>query len=204
MPRFLTIGYRRHWIVAIAVIVLTLVCLPAALRIRIDVSVDSLYPPGSEHSIQYQRARTQFGSDETLAIFASDPALFTAERLDTLQRLCDELQKLPLLERINSLFKTVDLRARGDTLDVSHSLRAVGHYPVAIDQARQEAVDNPLASGTLISRDGTALLILVHLDPRQLRAAGPETVSRRIEALIEPARGHFEHLFQIGGPAVDS
>src|SRR5262245_28433714 len=123
MPRFLTFGYRRHWIVAIAVIALTLVSLPAALRIRIDVSIDSLYPPGSEHAVQYQRARTQFGSDETLAIFAADPSLFTPSRLETLQRLCDELQKLPFVERVNSLFTTVDLRSHDDTLDVSAPLR---------------------------------------------------------------------------------
>src|SRR5262245_33167821 len=92
--------YRRRFVVLGVALLLSLPALVAAGRLRLDVSPEALIPAGTEARSARDEVRDRFGLPDAAAVFASDPALFTPQRLRALREVHDAISALPEVARV--------------------------------------------------------------------------------------------------------
>jgi predicted RND superfamily exporter protein len=201
--RFAVICWERWRLCLLLVAAISAAALPLAQKVRLDLGVESLYPSSSQAVADYERVRTAFGTDEVAAIHAEDPRLFTPDRLSTLGGIHKQLEQLPFVERIDSLFTLPDLRDEGGLISTAPVLARIPPTDAQAEQARQRAIANPLLRGQLVSADGTALMLILRLSP-EYRGMDVAEVTRQIENILTPHQQSFTRLFQAGDPFTQS
>lgn len=204
MWRILSFCYSRAPFVLPLCLLSALACLWLGRNLVVDVSTETLIPPGSKLLQEYAIVRGLFGSDRTAVVFASDPELFTAARLHRLRDLHTALAGLPFVERVDSLFSLPDIRDVGGSLESSPLLHAIPDDPAALAEKQRLASDNLLLRRNIISEDGCSTALTLYLRPDLAPDSAYERIHAEIEALLGPHLPHFAALFQSGGPAVQS
>ncbi len=220
MRRLLRFPYENAVVTIVALTLFTLGLGFVAWRVELDVSADQLLPRDSPLLEQYDRVRATFGSDSLAAVYVEDRDLFRIEKITLLRRLHDRLADLEGIERIESLFTVNRIKGKDGWLDVGPFLDPIPEDQASLDSLPREAAHNPLLSGRVISRDGTATLLTLYLsnstrtglsdtpDASAIQESDELAASREVFENIEEAIGEFESqfkiVFQIGSPALET
>ncbi|MGE9297388.1 MAG: efflux RND transporter permease subunit [Puniceicoccales bacterium] len=165
MQRLFKFCYDYAYAIFGIVLALTALSIWQAFNLNVSVSTESLIPKGSPLQQEYERVVDDFGSDQLALVYVEDPELFTPEKLELLKGLSKQLQKLPAVERVESLFSVSDIRSVNGWIDTSPLLRSIPSSQEAIDAKQAQAIDNPLMRRTIISDSGDATLITLYLAP---------------------------------------
>lgn len=203
MDGFFTLGLR-HKLLTFLFLALATVALGSGLgKLRIDTSFDSLISDSDPTKVAYEAIKKEFGSDNTTIIYVRDKDLWTEEKLLALESLSFALEDLPFVEKVESLFNVRSIRDREGEIDSSTVLDGVPTSAGELAQARSNALYSPLVVRNFISEDGTvtALNVNVIKDP-----AMPDFDRQAFEAInkaIEPVKGQFTEIFQVGPPRVN-
>lgn len=202
--RILSFGARRR----LASLIFLLVCSCAAAtglpRLAVDTGFNSLISDTHPDKAVYDRVSKEFGSDNATIVFLRDPELWSVGKLAALDRLHRRLEKLPFVERVESLFSLQSIREAEGELAAQALLPEVPKEQAEVERARDDALANPLFVGNFISKDGAATAI--NLTVREDRADDnfDRKATDAIEAALSPARGDFEQLFQVGPPRINA
>jgi len=195
---FVSVRYRVVTLLVLLLItVLTSLGLP---ELRVDTGLDSLISAHDPHKADYDKVTAEFGSDQQTVIYIRDAKLWTPERLAALESLHYALKQLPFVERLEDVF-TLQVIAGKDGAVASHVL--LKEAPSSIEtaqQAKQEALYNPLIKGSFVSADGesTAIVLAIRLDSHD-----PDFdyhAYAALEQVIASYQPHFDALFQMGAP----
>ena len=119
MRSLLVIGYKKATYVFLIVGLLTLYLGGKAGQIRVDGTPDGLMRQSGEEFEAYQNIRDKFGSDEVVAIYVQDEELSNPWKLAALKNLNTSLQKLPYVQRVDSLFTLPDISEEDGWVDFS-------------------------------------------------------------------------------------
>lgn len=194
MELFLRMVTRRAGWVLAAVLGLTLLAAwqivdfrTGELRLVVDSSVDSMI--SEEGRDYYEHVRRLFGSDEALVVVLAAEDIFTAEILGIVQRLTRRLQEIDGVHHVVSLANALNIRSRQGDLAIEPFIDEVPEDPEALARIRQEALDNPIYAGNLVSLDGRAtvlLVALVDMPERELLARG---VDRQVLRAVRAESG---------------
>jgi len=153
----------------------------------------------------YERFRQEFGGQRTLMIALRSPRLFTAEGLQFVRQVTDDIERVELVERVNSL-ATANIVASIPSTLVPSSSR--GKPPAADDpdddggievqpllddiiddtaaaRARDRVLDDPLLRGDVVSEDGTVTAIVVTFDEDRIDEVRGRVIDE-IHQLIDP------------------
>jgi hydrophobe/amphiphile efflux-3 (HAE3) family protein len=160
-----------------------------ALLLGVDPSVDDMLPQGDEGRLYYDHVRRLFGSDETLVVALADDDVFTAENLRRIQELTRRLQELEGVHHVVSLANALNIRSRGEDLAIEPFIEAVPDDPAELARIRREALDNPIYAGNLVSRDGRATVLVVHLMDLPERELLEQNLDRQILRAARAAAG---------------
>lgn len=173
------------------------------LRLQLDSSLNRLMPDDDDDRRFYEKIRQRFGSDDTLIVaFAADP-LFTYENMRRVVRITDRIEALDGISRVVSLATALNIRGKDGDLRIEPFLAELSDDPVTLDAIRAEALENPVYQGNLVSRDGRATAIVIHvgnMTERQFQASGLEEA---IVGITEEERGDAE-VWITGTPAIKS
>ncbi len=200
MQRFMRLAYAHPWVVVLTLAVITAASLFLARGLRLDPSVDGMMTDDPEARAIYARTVETFGTDQVTVICLRDPDLFDPDRLALIDELAYQLEGLPGVVRVESLFSAADFRDDQGTLRSGPLMR---QPPADRDEARAilaQALENPLVAGNLLSRDGTTTSVNVFIEPDQDDPQFYETLAASIETLLAPCQGRFEEAFQLGNP----
>ncbi len=182
---YLRMVTRRAGWVLVAVLGLTLLAASQVfdlrtgeLRLVVDPSVDSMIPEdGREY---YEHVRRLFGSDEALVVALADDDIFTAENLERVQRLTQRLQEIDGVHHVVSLSNALNIRSRQGDLAIEPFIDEVPEDREALARIRQEALENPIYAGNLVSLDGRATVLLVALADMPERELLARDVDRQV------------------------
>ena len=170
------------------------------LRLTIDPSVDRLLPEGDETRRYYDRVREIFGNDETILVALVSDRLFTPEVLRRVERLTARIEALEGIDRVVSLFTALEIRGENDALVIEPFIgEEIPEDPEALDQIRRSVLESPVYGGSLVSRDGRATALLVHLQTMAEEEFIFSGLDRRITAIAEEERGDAE-IWIAGAP----
>lgn len=146
---------ERPWIVLVA---FALVCgaafyPPPHLEITQE-DVNDLAKDDPE-IVALDRFNRKFGDDEVVLIALESPDAFDAGSLRHLEKLTAEVQALPNVERVYSLFTIDDFESgEGGPLG-ARFLKTTPDDPVHLAELKRRALANSFWTGFLVSKDGT-------------------------------------------------
>lgn len=194
----------RHRLAALALILLiTAVSLLGLLGLRIDTSYDSLLSAKDPGYPLYRQTIEEFGSDSTSVILIRDGELFTVEKLRLLEDVHYALEDLPGVEKVESVFNSLNIRDKDGFLAAEPLLDYVPDDPEELAVRLDDALYNPLLARNLIAGGGTVIAINVTTEMR----SGDPDFNRQIFYLIEDEIAHlraeFAEVFQVGPPRLN-
>ncbi|MEW8026498.1 MAG: MMPL family transporter [Candidatus Thiodiazotropha sp.] len=164
--------------------------------LQIDVSPRSLATADEGSMLSYDEF--QQGTENLALIVIEDRDMFTEENLRTVYRIILALKNLPFVTRTESLFNTPNPRVEGETVHTDPFIDRVDPTAEEIDRIIGDARANALVHRNLLSDDGEMMVINVELDAVELKRDSGNRIATDIENLLEPYRGTFDQLFQLG------
>jgi uncharacterized protein len=144
----------------------------------------------------YERFREEFGGQRTLMIALRSPRLFTAEGLQFVRQVTEDIERVDLVERVNSLATAnivaslpVPLKPDTTNSDDTGSIEVQPLLEDVIDdagarRARDRVLGDPLLRGDVVSEDGTVTAIVVTFDEDRIDAVRGRIIDE-IHGLID-------------------
>jgi predicted RND superfamily exporter protein len=160
MTRFARWMAEKPFVVLAVATVLTLGLGYFALQIRIESALESVLPKGDRSVAYYQQVRETFGSDDVGVVGLLADDLFAPATLEKLNRVTNELAKLPGIEKVISLTNAVDVAA-DVVFNPRKLLPSIPATKEDIAALRKRLKEVPLYRKNLVSDDfkGTAITV---------------------------------------------
>lgn len=182
---------------------ITLVAILHLNDLQINVSAESMLIKGTPAWDLFQRTQDTFGSDSITVVFLRDPELFDPEKLSAIGKAVQEIEVLPFVERVSSLYSIRNVKNVDGYISTRPYLVEIPATAEAIETIKQEALQNPLILRNLLSADGTAMAINIYFKSLDTLPAGfDHHATAAIELAITPLRGQIQEAFQMGGSYV--
>jgi len=159
-------------------------------RLEIDPALDRLLPAGDPAQKFHDEAQQLFGDDQTVLIgvrAVGQEGVFDPEAINAIATIAKRLQRLPGIKRSTALSDAVYTFVDGDFIDTGTLQQATGLSADLQAQARQSVLDNPLYAGQLVSSDGQAGLIVLHLDAIEDKAFFAADIPGQIAQAVDEA-----------------
>jgi len=200
LRRLLRLGVDHPGAVLLFILAVTVLAGLGALRLTLDTGSARAADADSLERQTYLHIAREFGSDRRAFIYLHDKQLWTAERLQAVKALHEALQRLPFVERVDSLFSSPSLVVETDRWLSQPLLPTVPANEAQLAAARERVLGDALAVGRFISADGTAMAINIAVDENATTDANTDAAAHyaAIEALLTPQRGQFTTVFQVG------
>lgn len=171
-------------------------------RLNVDTGFGSLMPDSHPDKRIYDQIVREFGSDHRSIVYIRDKDLWSLDKMAALEKLHFALEKLECVKQVDDLFTVRSIRGSRGEIDSGTILNRAPENQAAIDQARADALYNPTLVDNFISRDGTALAIVVSLNDSLDKKATDTQVNAALELALSPFRKEFQEIFQVGSPRI--
>ncbi len=153
------------WPTLLGLALITLMTGWAALRLRIDPSMETLFIKKSPEYQYYREYREKYGSDQMVAVAMATVDLFTVPNLRRLKKLTDDIAEFPEVERVLSLANAMDIKHKFLGVKVVPALGDFFKRERTPAELKNEILSNELFVNNLVSKDGKVANILVYLKP---------------------------------------
>ena len=152
----------------------------------------------------YERFRREFGGQRTLLIALRSDDLFTRESLEFIRAITDDIQRVRLVERVQSL-ATANIVASlppdgaddGGGIEVQPLLDERLDEPGAPERVRDRALSDPLLRGDLVSDNGMVTAVVVGFDEDRIDDARGDVIEE-IHRIVDPRLPHGMRAFYNG------
>ena len=203
LQRFVRLGATHALPTLIFLFVVSVGAALGLQHLTVDVGSARLVPADDPDRQAHLRVTREFGSDHRSFIYLRDEHLWTASKLQALERLHGELQQLPFVERIDDLFTATVVRSVDGQL---HAVPLLGIAPVddlSAEHLRTEVLADPLVLRNLTSENGQALAIGISIKETE-SDTGSLAAYAAIEKILTPLRGQFTSVTQLGTPRIEA
>ncbi len=159
--------------------------LGAAVKLPSSTDVRTLLPDDAPEFGEYEAFAETFGSDRVMALVMVRPGgFFDAERLQQLSELCDEIEAIPWVRRVESITHTTSVASRGGVIEARALFSDPPFTAEEIALGREEVLANPVFRRHLVSPSGGAVAVMAFLEERTV----PAEVVRRLpqEVVADP------------------
>jgi len=161
-------------------------------RLEIDPSANRLLSENNPDKQFYDQARATFGSDEILVIALTSADVFTRDTLERIERMTRRISDVEGVDHVVSLSNAMDIRSVEGGLDIAPFIDTMEEGPEAIKAIRQRVLDNPVYSGSLVSKNGDATALIVYfrdIDDREFIRRG---IHDQIVSIVNEEKGGNE------------
>lgn len=200
MQRFLLVFANRPWIWLSLLLLFSVLAATQLGGLQIRIAADEMLVADDPLRAYHDEVKAVFGEEQVIVVVAQDAGLANPQVLETLQHATAGLQRLPFVARVESLFDVPNVRGVDGFLDQSPYLAQIPTDPGAVQAILDQAANNPLISGLLISRDTQALALALVLD--EATGVEDQRIVEDVEAAIAPLRDTFATVYAIGFPQV--
>jgi predicted RND superfamily exporter protein len=184
--------YRWRFVTAAIVVAGAIAFAPQIDPTRIDNELTSWIGEDDPEYLTYERFRTEFGGTRTVIIAIKSDRLFTPEGLRFIDTVTRGLQRVELVERVESVTTANTIRSLPATadddggIDVSALAEARTVTVERADAVRRDALGDPLVRGDLVSEGGTVTAIVVTFDESRVDAIRGRVVAQ-VHAVVNQA-----------------
>lgn len=205
MSRLLFFATKYSWFWILLTLGLTGYFAYHSQFVKIDTTTQRLMSADDPDRLVYYAAQEKFGSDEILSIIFDDPKLFEPQKLRIIQERLYELQLLPEVYKVESVFNTNNFYNNDeDILETTPILDQIPEDTEQVLRAIDIGRNNPLFFNTLISAERSSLAIHLYSSSDVLDdPAFAERFVKKVEAWMNPIKEHYEDVYIIGGPKLN-
>ncbi len=199
MDGFVRWQVRHPAAVLLAFAALTAALGSAALRIRIEGSLESMLAPDDPEVLYYADIRTVFGSDDIGVVGVRTPNLFSVATLQKIERITERIAAVEGVQQVMSITNALDPAA--DAYDPPKLIPNLRLTPHEVDALKDKLSTTSLYANNLVapSFDGAAInVFLENLTDAQYQDLG---IDRRISEILAAESGP-EQLFYTGASHV--
>ncbi len=186
-------------VILIVLLISALACLHLD-NLRIDTSAKVLMVQGDPARAYYQDTIDKFGADSMAFVFVRDPRLFTPAKLALLEQLAYDLEDVPGVLRVESLFTVGRIKYENGMLNSGSLIEDVPQTQAQADAIKKDALANEILRGKILSKDGESTTITLYLKTDSKDPNFTTNLARAIEPIVKPYEGKFQQVFQIGSP----
>lgn len=200
MQRLLNLFSAHPWWV---LTVLLLVSVGAATRlqhVQVHVSADELHVIDDPERVYFEKIKQLFGDEEVILLVLEDEAVLAPEKLEVLKGIIGQLEAMPFVDRVESLFTVPHLRSVDGYLKTDPYLHEIPESAEAGEAILQEALQSPFVRNVLLSPDGRTMAAAVVLD--KALEEDEYAVTAGIDEAIQGLAGVYDDFFAIGFPYV--
>jgi predicted RND superfamily exporter protein len=206
----LAIGHPRPAIGAL--LVLMLLAAPGLLRLTVRTDGHALAPPGDPTVVFDAEVRQHFKLRDPIIVLietGSAGGIYNPATLERLAGLSAALAKLPGIGPQNVVSLATERRDRvyPNTLVFRPFLDPLPTTPVLLELLRSDLEAVPILQGTLVSRDGRAVAILVGAPSRrdpEYRGFDRTRLYNEIVASARPFATATDRILVVGAPAAEA
>lgn len=203
IERLLAAGPRGRLIGFALMVMLTATASWQLPNLSIDRSDDRLISQDAPGWDAFTRMQENFGAEQSVIVYLRASDLWTEERLKQLQQLSFDLEDTEEITSVSSLLSATNIRDKGDYVEAGPLATIVPREQDDINVLRSDAEYSPIMRRNFISADGNATAINLSYTGRPDDPRFDLHVYELIESYLEPLRGDFEQVFQIGGPRLN-
>lgn len=167
--------------------------------VSVEMSAKMLWIKDDPAIKLYDDTLETFGANKITVVFVKDSRLFTPKMLERLKAFQYALEKIPHVDRVDSLFTIAHVKSEAGVLRLDPFIKEV---PDTIEKARMvkaDALRDPLAAGNIVSADGSAMAFNLFLD-KDITPGEQRRFSMHVDKAMEPVSPHVETVFQFGVP----
>ena len=200
MQRLLNLFSAHPWWV---LAVLLLVSVGAASRlqhVQVHVSADELHVINDPERVYFEKIKKLFGDEEVILLVLEDDAVLEPEKLKVLQGVIGQLEAMPFVDRVESLFTIPHLRSVDGYLKTDPYLDELPETAEAAEAIEQRALESPFVRNVLLSQDGRTMAAAIVLD--KALEEDEYAVTAGIDEAIQGLAGVYDGFFAIGFPYV--
>lgn len=200
MQWLMRLAQRHPWLIIFFLALSTALSLPMLRELRFDASIQGMMTDDPQARSLYEQTIATYGTDQVTVIYLEDKDLFSPDRLADIDELAYQLEGLPGVTRVESIYTVSDFRAQAGSLQTGPLMPWPPENDEQAAEARQRALSNKMIAGHLVSKDGTGTSINVFIKPVD---GDPDFYSKlavQIEDKLAPFRDRFGKLFQLGNP----
>jgi len=203
MVRLILLIRNNPWVAAgIALVIAALfgMHLPS---VRVDSSTDGFMIEGDPAREKYKSSVKDFGSDNATFIYVKDPNLFDREKLRKVADVFYNLQEIEGVDRVEGIFNATNFKGVNGTLRTNPFFdEMLTENQKQIDQAKADALNNPLMFKNSITENGDAIALGVIAQTDSDEDNFLLRLSDDIGKAIKPLESEFEQVFQAGIPRI--
>ena len=190
--RIADLVFRLRYASAAVIVLGTVLFLPSVNFTDIDNELSAWIDKDDPVYQQYEQFRTEFGGQRTLLIALRSKRLFEPGVLKFIEEISGDIERVPLVERVQSLATANVVRSTPPTspdddggIEVRPLIEGVTETQQQADEVRIRALADNLLRDDLVSRDGTVTVIAVSFDEDRIDDARGDTIER-IHELVDP------------------
>ncbi|MEE8579598.1 MAG: MMPL family transporter, partial [Hyphomicrobium sp.] len=180
---------------------LSIAAVPGMMSMSVDDSLSELFRTDTEEFHRYEQVSKRFPSSEfdVLVVIENDE-LLTPENLDAIRNVILDLQLIPGLKGLISMFS---VREVPDETGFARALFP-NELPTgeAFEALMKRVRANEIISGKLLSEDGTLALVVLSLDKDKVIDIGLEKTIHEIEETVKAALAPTGLRAQLAGAPV--
>lgn len=200
MQRLMRFAYKHPYLVLIVLATITLLAISQVPKVRIDASVQGMMTDDPQAISIYEQTIETYGTDQVTMIYLEDPDLFNVDRLTAIDELAFQLESLPGVVRVESLYSVTNFKGTGGVLSSGPLVQWPPEDEQEADEIRERAITNSMISGNLVSANAEATSINIFMDPDGSDPDYYNKLAIQIGDLIRPLESRFDKIFQLGNP----
>ena len=202
--KILMVGANHRFASLLLLVLITVAACFGLPKLTIDTGLNSLISDTDPDKAVYERVSTEFGSDNRSIIYIKDENLWSPEKLAALEELHYKLEGLEFVERVDDLFNLRSIRGKNGEVDSRIFLPEAPKNQNVINEAKLDALYNPLIVGNFLSPDATVTAIMVSIKEDRSDDGFDRRVNDIFEEVIAPSRSVFQDIFQVGSPRINA
>ncbi len=187
---------RFKWLIVGSVLGLTLLFGYQIRNIRINSDILSTLPDDDPTGHLYKSIGTQFGGNDIGMIVLETDDVFTIEVLEHIRQITDSLKITGGISTVTSLTDIMDIKSSDWGIEIGKLVDSwdMPDEPSELDSLRNYVFSKEMYTGTIVSEDGTAAVILFTLLPGVNRQEVATNIKTIIESLSIPEKVYYGGL----------
>jgi predicted RND superfamily exporter protein len=122
-------------------------------RIVIDSDIKSMLPEDQEIIVSTNQLEEIFGGSEIVILSVKSDNIFSQGTLTKLQEMTDEIESLPIVDRVMSLTNAFELQSITDGFEVRDLIERIPETEEEREALRQKIMNDELLYGNIVSKD---------------------------------------------------
>ena len=200
MQRLLNFFSAHPWWVLAVLLLISIGAATRVQHVRVHVSADELLVRDDPERAYFEKIRKLFGDEEVILLVLKDGAVLAPEKLEVLRDIIGQLEAMPFVDRVESLFTIPRLRSVDGYLKTDPYLDTLPESSEAAKAILEDALESPFVRNVLLSADGRYMAAAIVLD--KTLEQDEYAVTAGIDEAIRGLQGVYDDFFAIGSPYV--